>query len=145
MKAYEDAAFARKVRDLSEVLLDADWRPARPTEAQVAAYHDPCHLSHGQGIRSQPRELLRRAGFRLVEVAEADYCCGGAGSYTLLQPDLADRLMRRKVANLAASAPACIVSANPSCLMQIRRGLAESGCDVPVLHLAEVLWASSSP
>jgi glycolate oxidase iron-sulfur subunit len=146
MKGYQDEAFARKVRDLSEVLVDADWRPAHPASTQVAVYHDPCHLSHGQGIRAQPRELLRRAGFHLAEVAEADYCCGGAGSYTLLQPDLADRLMRRKVANLAAVNPACVITANPSCLMQIRRGLAglASGGEVPVLHLAEVLWASSS-
>ncbi len=148
MKGYP-REFAGKVRDLSEALLFANWLPGRPLAAisgapPRVAYHDPCHLSHGQGVRTPPRELLRRAGASLTDVGEADYCCGGAGSYTLLQPELSDRLMVRKLDHLLAGTPDMIVSANPSCLMQIRRGLAARERDVPVLHLAEVLWATSS-
>jgi len=148
MKSYPQP-FAGKVRDLSEALLAADWRSpallARPDGSPLrVAYHDPCHLSHGQGVRVAPRELLQRSGAILVGVAEADYCCGGAGSYTLLQPDLSDRLMDRKVTGLLAEAPDLVVSANPSCLMQIRRGLAARGLQLPVRHLAEVLAATSS-
>lgn len=143
MKDYPDG-FGARVRDLSEALLAADWQPSRPLEgpggrALVVAYHDPCHLSHGQKIRSAPRDLLRRCGARLVDVAEADYCCGGAGTYTLLQADLSDRLMRRKVRHLMEPSPDVVVTANPSCMMQIRRGLQAQGSQVPVLHLAELL------
>lgn len=136
MKAYPPE-FASKVRDLSEALLGADWRPKAPAHRGVAVYHDPCHLSHGQQVRSAPRELLKRAGYGLVDVAEAEYCCGGAGTYALLQPALSDSLMARKVTNLMVRSPDLIVSANPSCLMQIARGL--KGKAVPVLHLAEAL------
>lgn len=143
MKDYP-SGFGERVRDLSEALLEADWQPARPLQRPdgrplVVAYHDPCHLSHGQKVRSAPRELLRRCGARLVEIAEAEYCCGGAGTYTLLQADLSDRLMRRKVDHLLASGPDVVVTANPSCLMQIRRGLMARGSAMPVLHLAELL------
>lgn len=127
------------VRDLSEALLEADWRPSRPLPATRVAYHDPCHLRHGQGITSEPRDLLVRAGLTLVEAPEPDMCCGGAGSYTLLQPDLSAALMARKVRNLLVPGPELLVTANPSCLMQIQAGLADHGAKLPVAHLAEVL------
>ncbi len=143
MKGYPDG-FGARARDLSEALVEADWQPSRKLlgpngRPLVVAYHDPCHLSHGQKVRSAPRELLRRCGVRLVDVAEADYCCGGAGTYTLLQPDLSERLMVRKTRNLMATEPDVVVTANPSCMMQIRRGLLDTGNSVPVLHLAEIL------
>ncbi|MBU6429288.1 MAG: (Fe-S)-binding protein, partial [Cyanobacteria bacterium REEB65] len=140
MKEYSDHSFASKVRDLSEALLEADWQPDKPlTGFSRVVYHDPCHLSHGQGIRFAPRELLRRAGLALVEMAEADLCCGGAGSYTLLQPGLSQALLDRKVRNLLAGDPDLLVTANPSCLLQLRAGLRQVDREIPVRHLAEVL------
>ncbi len=139
MKDYPDPAFASRVRDLSEALIEADWWPDRPLEGFRAVFHDPCHLRHGQRVTTQPRELLRRAGLLLAEAAEPDICCGGAGSYTLLQPALSSALMARKVKNLSASAPEIIVTANPSCLMQIRAGLAGRADPPALFHLAEVL------
>ncbi len=139
MKDDPDAGFAGRVRDLSEALCEADWWPDRPLEGIRAVFHDPCHLRHGQRITAQPRELLRRAGLLLAEASESDVCCGGAGSYTLLQPALSTALMTRKIANLTASDPEILVTANPSCLMQLRAGLADRAEPPALFHIAEVL------
>ena len=139
MKDYPDAGFASRVRDLTEALVEADWWPDRPLEGIRAVFHDPCHLRHGQRVTTPPRELLRRAGLLLAEAAEPDICCGGAGSYTLLQPALSTALMMRKIKSLTASEPEILVTANPSCLMQIRAGLAGRADAPGLFHIAEVL------
>jgi len=105
-----------------------------------ATYQDPCHLAHAQGIRTQPRDLLSRVhGLELIEMADADVCCGSAGSYNLTQPQYSDRLLGRKVDAILATGARAVVSANPGCMLQIEAGLRARGSQLPVLHVVEVL------
>jgi glycolate oxidase iron-sulfur subunit len=95
---------------------------------------------HGQKIRRQPRELLAQIpGLRVVDLPESDWCCGSAGIYNLTQPEMADRLLRRKVRNIGAASAEAVVTANPGCILQIQSGLRAEGRDLPVLHLVELL------
>jgi glycolate oxidase iron-sulfur subunit len=104
------------------------------------AYHDACHLAHAQGIRSQPRELLRGIpGLELIEPAEWELCCGSAGIYNLLQPEPAAELGARKAANLEGCNPQVIAAANPGCAIQIGRYLERP---VPIMHPIELLACS---
>jgi glycolate oxidase iron-sulfur subunit len=132
------AALAAKTRDVSELLVDAEL-PLQPMAA-VATYHDACHLVHGQKIRAEPRALLQRIpGLRLVDLAESDLCCGSAGVYNLLEPDMADRLLERKVSNIAATGARLVVTGNPGCLLQIAQGCRARGLAVEVVHPVELL------
>lgn len=139
-------AFAAKVRDLSEFLVDLGPRaPEHPVSRRVA-YHDACHLAHGQRVREQPRALLRLIpGLTLVELAESDTCCGSAGIYNLTQPELAGRLQARKVENLLASGAECVVLGNPGCHTWIEAGLRDHGHAIPVKHIAELLDEAYGP
>jgi glycolate oxidase iron-sulfur subunit len=95
---------------------------------------------HGQKIRRQPRDLLAQIpALKLVDLPESDWCCGSAGIYNLTQPEMADRLLRRKVRNVAATGAEAVVTANPGCILQIQAGLRAEGRNVPVLHLVEIL------
>lgn len=133
-------ALAAKARDFSEFLAEAELpAPPRPLDTTVT-YHDPCHLAHGQRVREAPRQLIRAVpGVRYVELTEADWCCGGAGSYTLLNAEMSDRLLAHKVRHIQESGAAVVVTANPPCLMQVGMGLAKAGTPVRLLHLAEFL------
>ena len=137
--AAKAQAFAERVRDVSEVLAELEPRaPRHPIEARVA-YHDACHLSHGQGVRSQPREVLRTIpGLELVEPAESGFCCGSAGIHNLVRPEAAESLGRRKAEQLRKTDPALVATGNPGCLLQIRRYLD----DVEVVHPVQLLDAS---
>jgi glycolate oxidase iron-sulfur subunit len=105
------------------------------------AYQAACSLQHGQGVRDGPQRLLRACGFEVAEPREAHICCGSAGTYNLLQPQLAGQLRERKVANLEALAPEVIASGNLGCMTQIAGGSA-----VPVVHTVELLdWATGGP
>jgi glycolate oxidase iron-sulfur subunit len=134
------ARFARTVQDLAEFLAREPLRgPLHPVPLTVT-YHDPCHVVHGQKIRRQPRDLLAQVpGLRLVDLPESDWCCGSAGLYNLTQPEMADRLLRRKVRNVESTGAQAVVTANPGCILQIQSGLRARGLDLPVLHLVEVL------
>ena len=134
------AEFAKKCRDISEFLA-AEGLTATPAARPMrVAYDDPCHLCHGQGVRSQPRDLLRQVpGIVLVDVTKSDDCCGSAGIYNLLQPKLAEEIGQRKAANLHKSAPDLIVTGNPGCMMQIDSHMRRSGHFVPVCHPIELL------
>jgi glycolate oxidase iron-sulfur subunit len=134
------ARFAATVYDLAEFLARQPLRgPLRPVPMTVT-YHDPCHVVHGQKIRRQPRELLAQIpGLRLVDLPEADWCCGSAGIYNLTQPEMADRLLRRKVRNVESTRAEVVVTANPGCILQIQAGLGARGLSTPVLHLVEIL------
>ena len=130
--------FARKVRDVSEVLVESEL-PLRPLPITVA-YHDACHLAHGQRVRSQPRELLRRIpGLTLVDLADSDLCCGSAGVYNLLEPEVAGELGRRKVERIRESGARVVAAGNPGCLMQIARHSRTLGVDVEVAHPVSLL------
>jgi glycolate oxidase iron-sulfur subunit len=131
---------AALARDFAEFLAEVGLPEApRPLDLTVT-YHDPCHLAHGQQVREAPRRLLRAvSGVRHVELKEADWCCGGAGSYTLLNPEMADKLLAHKVRHIQESGAAVVVTANPPCLMQVGMGLAKAGSPVRLMHLADFL------
>lgn len=132
--------FAHKVKDLSEFLVSlGPIAPTAPVPLKVA-YHDACHLAHAQKIRQPPRDLLRLIpGITLVPLAESDICCGAAGSYNLTEPEMADRLGRRKVEHILASGAEALVSANAGCTLQIQAQLKAVGRPIPVYHPAELL------
>jgi glycolate oxidase iron-sulfur subunit len=141
-------AFADRARDLSQVLAgvgmpapDAPLRSARDAARPLrVAYHDPCHLAHGQGVRREPRELLRGLpGLELVELANADWCCGSAGTYNLTHPAMAQAQLDRKLDTIEQAAPELVVASNPGCLLHMARGARARGVPARMVHLAEVL------
>jgi glycolate oxidase iron-sulfur subunit len=128
--AERAAAFSAKCVDVHELLASEEPQAVREPIALRAAYHDACHLAHAQGVRLQPRELLRGIpGLELLEPAEWELCCGSAGIYNLLQPEAAEKLGTRKAENLRATGADAIAAANPGCALQIARYL-----DVPIYH-----------
>jgi glycolate oxidase iron-sulfur subunit len=130
-------AFASRVRDLSEVAKPVAAKTPRPLRV---VYQDACHLAHGQKIRQQPRSLLRAIeGVTLVEIADAERCCGSAGIYNLTHPGISETLQRDKVARILGAKPDVVVSANPGCMLQVAAGLRAAGSDVKVVHLARFL------
>jgi len=137
-KAARISALARDVTEfLSEIGLDGAAAPEKLT----VAYHSACSLQHGQQITLAPKALLAKAGFAVRDVPEAHLCCGSAGTYNMLQPELAGRLRDRKVANIESVAPDAIAAGNIGCIMQIA-----SGTRVPVLHTVQLLdWATGGP
>jgi glycolate oxidase iron-sulfur subunit len=143
---YADRAriFAARVRDASEFLAARGAAPAMAPVRARAVYFDPCHLGIAQGIRREPRWLLRRVpGLELLEAPRREACCGSAGIYNLVHPDVSGRLADLLVEDLCRVEPDLIITANPGCLLQARWGLARRGGDararVSVLHLMEVL------
>ena len=139
-------AFARKVRDVSELLVQlGEPRATRHPVAARVAYHDACHLAHAQGVRAQPRTLLAGIpGLTLAAVSQGDVCCGSAGIFNLTQPAMAAELGHRKAANLADAAPDLVVTSNPGCILQIQSAAREQGLPFRVLHIVELLDASIS-
>ena len=130
-------------RDVTEMLVDADL-PLGRLDATVT-YHDACHLAHGQRVRAEPRALLRRIpGLSLVELPESDLCCGSAGVYNLQHPDVADRLLDRKVAQIAETGASIVAAGNPGCVLQIAKGCRERGMAIEVVHPVELLARSVS-
>lgn len=138
-------AFAARCRDISELLVELEPRAERHPLPMRVAYHDACHLQHAQGVRQQPRRLLRSIpGVELREIAEAEICCGSAGIYNLLEPEAAAALRDRKTQHVLAADADLVVSANPGCLLQIADGIRQAGREMPVVHLVELLDASIS-
>jgi glycolate oxidase iron-sulfur subunit len=151
MKDYgdliEDAParlFSSKVRDVSELLAAVEPRTPRGPVPLRVAYHDACHLAHAQGIREEPRSLLRAIpGLELLEVSvDPQICCGSAGIYNLVQPEAAAELGARKAANLLATGAQAIAAGNPGCAAQIDLHLREAGHALPIYHPVELLWRS---
>ncbi len=141
--AERAARFAAGVRDVSELLAElGPVAPRHPLDVTVA-YHDACHLANAQGIRTQPRDLLRGIpGLELREIADAELCCGSAGVYNLLNPGPAAELADRKAANVVATGAQLLVTANPGCLMQVDAALRRRGGAIRLAHTVEVLDAS---
>jgi len=138
--AEKSRAFSARVRDVTEYLFDLPLEPPPfPVRARVT-YHDACHLLHGQGIREQPRSLLRSIkGVTLVELPESEMCCGSAGSYNLTEPEMARRLGNRKVENVRATGANVVAVANPGCLLQIQASLRRASIRSQVMHPIELL------
>ena len=137
-------AFAARVRDVSEAIVDlGEPRAVRHPLGARVAYHDACHLAHGQGVRTAPRDLLRAIpGLELLSPAESDVCCGSAGIYNLVQPAPAAELGERKVRHLAALTPDVVATGNPGCIMQIAAAAGRAGQKWRVVHPIELIDAS---
>ncbi|MCK1717324.1 glycolate oxidase subunit GlcF [Bradyrhizobium sp. 141] len=141
----EDAAFAADAakvsalaKDITEYIAGLGLEPTARQDNIVVAYHSACSLQHGQKITGLPKELLSKNGFVVKDVPESHLCCGSAGTYNILQPELASRLRDRKVANIASVKPDMIAAGNIGCMVQIA-----SGTSVPVVHTIELLdWAT---
>ncbi|NKW90980.1 glycolate oxidase subunit GlcF [Rhodobacteraceae bacterium R_SAG9] len=126
--------------DVSELLMKLDL-PESADKQTVVAYHAACSLQHGQQIKTYPKDLLKKAGFTVVEPADSHLCCGSAGTYNLMQPEISGQLKARKVRTLEAKNPDIIAAGNIGCMMQIG-----SGTDVPIVHTVELLdWATGGP
>ena len=138
--AAEAAEVSALACDITELLARIGL-PQGADKGLRVAYHAACSLQHGQQVKSAPKDLLRRAGFEVVEPADSHLCCGSAGTYNLLQPEISAELKRRKVATLEARAPDVIAAGNIGCMMQIG-----SGTGVPVVHTVQLLdWATGGP
>ncbi len=144
----DDPAYAEKARrvsalakDVTEFLAGLAPAPATAPQDLVVAYHSACSMQHGQQIREEPKLLLRAAGFTVKDVPEGHICCGSAGTYNILQPELAGRLRDRKAANIARTEPDLVATGNIGCITQLRGAVG-----VPVVHTVELLdWASGGP
>jgi glycolate oxidase iron-sulfur subunit len=140
-----DSAYAAKAarisalaRDISEYLAGLELSPSGESGGLLIAYHSACSLQHGQKIVRQPKELLCKIGFVVKDVGEGHLCCGSAGTYNILQPDIARRLRDRKVGNIEKLAPDVIAAGNIGCITQIAAGTA-----IPVVHTVELIdWAT---
>src|SRR5581483_6050774 len=133
-------AFSALVKDVSEFLTSIDMQVGMGELPSTVAYHDACHLAHGQKIRQQPRQLLRHIpGLKLVDLKEADWCCGSAGIYNITNQEMAGKLLERKMQNIAASGASIIATGNPGCMMQIALGARQRGLELQVLHPVQLL------
>ena len=139
--AEKAAVISGLAKDISEFMADIGLAaPVAPTGQRVT-YHAACSLQHGQQVRNQPKDLLAAAGFVVSEAAEAHLCCGSAGTYNLLQPEIATRLRDRKLGNIRATAPEIIAAGNIGCITQLA-----TKAGVPVVHTVELLdWATGGP
>jgi glycolate oxidase iron-sulfur subunit len=134
------SAFASKVKDATEFLANLGMSETPGALHGRVTWDDPCHLLHGQKVRDQPRALLAAIpGLDIVPLEEADWCCGSAGTYNVTQPELAQSILDRKVANIVRTGADTVVTANPGCLMQIQSGLRKAGHKVRVVHLLDLL------
>jgi glycolate oxidase iron-sulfur subunit len=136
-------AFASKVRDVTETLASLEPRaPRHPLQLRVA-YHDACHLAHAQGVRREPRAILSAIpGVEIVPIAENDICCGSAGIFNLVQPEMAAQLGKRKADNIAAAKADVVATSNPGCILQIRAASRDAGQQTPVVHIVQLVDAS---
>lgn len=147
LKAYgkqagaDGEAAAAKARDILEFIAEAGLPPVTREVRMAVAYHAPCSLQHGQGIKAAPAALLAQAGFEVREPAEPHLCCGSAGVYNILQPELAGQLRDRKAANLKAVCAPVVAAGNIGCIAQMQPAL-----ETPVVHPVELLdWATGGP
>ena len=142
----EAEEFSSRVRDVSELLGSIESRAPRGKVPLRVAYHDACHLAHAQGVRSEPRELLRAIpALELVEVAaERELCCGSAGIYNLVAPEAAAELGARKARHLLETGAQVIAAGNPGCAAQLDMHLRQLGQPIPIQHPVELVWRSLS-
>jgi len=145
----DDAAYAEKAKrvsalakDIVEYLSETELpTPAFKPDLKLA-YHSACSMQHGQKITMQPKNLLRAAGFAVSDVPEGHLCCGSAGTYNIMQPEIAGKLRDRKIKNIKSTKPDIIAAGNIGCITQIANGMADDGANIPIVHTVELLnWA----
>jgi glycolate oxidase iron-sulfur subunit len=149
---YRDRAalWDSKVKDIHEWLVRTGLRPPpKGAPPQVVTYHESCHLAHGQKIVLQPRRLLAAIpNLKLVELPESSWCCGSAGIYNLIQPEMAGQLLERKLNHIRATGAHIVATANPGCLLQLINGAKQRGLNLRVVHpitlLAEAYGATGT-
>jgi glycolate oxidase iron-sulfur subunit len=133
--------WSEKIRDISEWLVEIDFLPpSRAADDAVVTYHDACHLCHGQKITVQPRELLKKIpGLKLAPLTESMWCCGSAGIYNLIQPEMAEKLLERKINHIVETGAQIVATGNPGCLLQIQNGLAARKLKIEMAHPVTLL------
>ena len=136
-------AFSRKVRDITELLAEIPLKvPENPVPVRVT-YHEACHLCHAQGVKRQPRAVIKQIpGIEFVEMKESDWCCGSAGIYNITHPERSAEILDRKLKNIAATEAEVVVTGNPGCLLQLEAGVKRSGIKTKVLHPTQLLDAA---
>jgi glycolate oxidase iron-sulfur subunit len=139
--AAEAARVSAIAKDVSEIMAEFGLREPVHARPMRVTYHAACSLQHGQQIKTHPKALLKAAGFEVAEPMEGHLCCGSAGTYNLMQPEIADQLKDRKLQNIAQTRPEAIATGNIGCMMQLA-----PGAGAPVLHTVELLdWATGGP
>jgi Fe-S oxidoreductase len=139
---YADKArqFSELTEDITEFLVSLPLDPPKARLDRRVTYQDPCHLAHAQRITQEPRAILKAiSGLQLVEMEQAAMCCGSAGFYSLVQPDLAGKILDTKLKNVMATGAEQVITANPGCMMQIEMGLHKHGVPGKVLHVVDIL------
>jgi glycolate oxidase iron-sulfur subunit len=132
-----------EVKDVNEFLDELGLVTPRHQRAQRVTYHDACHLVHAQRIREAPRRLLRQIpGLELIELVESELCCGAAGTYNLTEPEMAQRLARRKLDHILATGARTVATANAGCLLQIAREARAQGQPLRIVHPLDLLCES---
>lgn len=140
--AAKAAQWSAKLKDINEYLGEIGIRPPNSSGAasQVVTYHEACHLCHGQKITKQPRDLLKSIpGLKLVELSESTWCCGSAGIYNITQPEMAEKLQKRKLDNILKTGATTIAAANPGCHLQLVNGAKKAGLNLEVAHPVTLL------
>ncbi len=141
--AYRERAvlWDKKVKDIHEWLMEIGIQPpAGPAPAQVVTYHESCHLAHGQKITAQPRQLLSLIpNLKLVELPESTWCCGSAGIYNIVQPDMANQLLDRKLKHIQSTGASIVANGNSGCLLQLINGAKQKGLNLRVAHPVTLL------
>jgi glycolate oxidase iron-sulfur subunit len=133
-------AFSARVKDIHEYLIEIGIRPPAGVLNRTVTYDDPCHLCHAQGISRQPRQILQSIpGLRYVELKDASWCCGSAGTYNLSQPGMADTILEEKMLRIRETGASVIASANPGCLMQLEAGLRRHGIPGRIVQVTQLL------
>jgi glycolate oxidase iron-sulfur subunit len=131
--------FTSKVRDVNEFLAQLGLTPPRRTVNARVTYQDPCHLAHGQGVRSAPRELLKQIGVQLIEMPRADFCCGSAGTYNVTQNALSMQILAAKMDDVQTTNADTIATANVGCMLQLRAGVEQRKLKMQVKHVIDLL------
>jgi Fe-S oxidoreductase len=133
-------ALAGKIRDFSQLLLElTPSMPKKPSRNQKVTYHDPCHLRRGIGVFNEPRRLLEREGFEVIEMADSDACCGFGGHVVLSYPELSKSVLKRKLDNIEAAGVETVITNCLACVLQLRGGLDKRCSRIKVMHSAELL------
>ena len=131
------AAFSQKIMGLSEYLVHVGYKSQNRVDTKLT-FHEPCHLGRGQGIKNQPRQLLKATG-NFIEMAGANTCCGGAGSFHIDYPDIAKSILEKKRINIENSGAQIVVSECPTCLVQLNKAAAQSGGKFKAMHISQVI------